>query len=131
MKLGATLYIKNTNEAVVFYQEAFGLTLGYNEKFPDGTYMHAELQKDGKTIFAISEHNNEKLVSDMHMQVANKLSPVTSLGINFTTESEVKRAYEFLMREGTAFREIGELPWSKCSADVLDKYGVYWYIYIN
>lgn len=130
MKLGATLYIKNTNEAVVFYQEAFGLTLGYNEKFSDGTYMHAELQKDGETIFAISECNNEKLVSDMHMQVANKLSPVTSLGINFTTESEVKKAYEFLMREGIAFREIGELPWSKCSADVLDKYGVYWYIYI-
>lgn len=130
MKLGATLYIKNTNEAVVFYQEAFGLTLGYNEKFPDGTYMHAELQKDGETIFAISEHNNEKLVSDMRMQVANKLSPIISLGINFNTESEVKKAYEFLMREGIAYREIGELPWSKCSADVLDKYGVYWYIYI-
>lgn len=85
MKLGATLYIKNTNEAVVFYQEAFGMTLGYNEKFLDGTYM---------------------------LQVANKLSPITSLGINLTTESEVKKAYEFLMREGTAFREIGELPWS-------------------
>lgn len=66
----------------------------------------------------------------MRMQVANKLSPVISLGINFTTESEVKKAYEFLMREGIAYREIGELPWSKCSADVLDKYGVYWYIHI-
>lgn len=62
MTLGATLYIKNTNEAVVFYQEAFGMTLGYNEKFSDGTYMHAELQKDGKTIFAVSEHNNEKVL---------------------------------------------------------------------
>lgn len=130
MELGATLYIKNTNEAAEFYQEAFGMTLGYNVKFPDGTYMHAELQKDGKTIFAISERNNEKLVSDMHMQVANKRSPITSLGINFAGESEVKKAYEFLMREGVAFREIGELPWSKCSADVLDKYGVYWYIYM-
>ena len=130
MTLSATLYIKNTNEAVVFYQEAFGMTLGYNEKFPDGTYLHAELEIDGKTIFAVSEHNNEKLVSDMHMQVANKISPIVSLGIGFATENEVKRAYEFLMREGTAFREMGELPWSKCSADVLDKFGVYWYIYI-
>lgn len=130
MTLGATLYIKNTSEAVVFYQEAFGMTLGYNEKFPDGTYMHAELQKDGKTIFAVSEHNNEKLVSDMRMQVANKISPIVSLGIGFATENEVQRAYEILMREGIAYREIGELPWSKCSADVLDKFGVYWYIYI-
>ncbi len=130
MTLGATLYIKNTNEAVEFYQEAFGLTLGYNEKFKDGTYMHAELQKDGKTIFAISEHNNEALVSDLHMQVLNKISPTTSLGINFATEKEVKKAYEFLLKEGIAYREIGELPWSKCSADVLDKYGVYWYLYM-
>ena len=50
MTLGATLYIKDTKEAVVFYQEAFGMTLGYNVKNPDGTYMHAELQKDGQTI---------------------------------------------------------------------------------
>lgn len=130
MTLGATLYIKNTNEAVVFYQEAFGMTLGYNEKFPDGTYMHAELQKDGITIFAVSEHNNEKLVSDMHLQVAKKISPIVSLGIGFATENEVKKAYDFLMKEGTVYREIGELPWSRCSADVLDKFGVYWYIYI-
>lgn len=40
MKLGATLYIKNTVEAVEFYKEAFGMTLGYNERFPDGTFMH-------------------------------------------------------------------------------------------
>lgn len=130
MTLGATLYIKNTKEAVVFYQEAFGMTLGYYEKFPDGTYMHAELQKDGITIFAVSEHNNEKLVADLHMQVTNKISPTVSLGIGFATEDEVKKAYDFLMKEGTVYREIGELPWSKCSADVLDKFGVYWYIYM-
>lgn len=41
MKLGATLYIKNTVEAVEFYKEAFGMTLGYNERFLDGTFMHA------------------------------------------------------------------------------------------
>lgn len=130
MTLNATLYIKNTNEALEFYQEAFGLTVGYSEKYPDGTYMHAELQKDGKTVFAISEHNNEKLVSDMHKQLTSKLLPVTSLAINFETESEVRRAYEFLTREGTIQTEIGEVPWSKCSADVLDKYGVFWYIWM-
>lgn len=102
MTLGATLYIKNTNEAVVFYQEAFGMTLGYNEKFPDGSYMH----------------------------VAHKISPIVSLGISFVTENEVRQAYDYLMREGIAYREIGELPWSKCSADVLDKFGVYWYLYV-
>ncbi|MDE6387573.1 MAG: hypothetical protein K2L82_07185 [Lachnospiraceae bacterium] len=33
------LYIKNTNEVVVFYQEAFGLILGYNEKSSDGKHI--------------------------------------------------------------------------------------------
>lgn len=45
MQTGMTLYINHTLAAVEFYQEAFGLSLGYNEKFPNGTYMHAELQK--------------------------------------------------------------------------------------
>lgn len=104
------------------------MTLGYNVKNPDGTYMHAELQKDGQTIFAISEHNNECLIPEMRKLAASKTCLITSLGINFATEGEVRKAYEYLMREGIAQREIGEVPWSKCSADVLDKYGVFWYI---
>lgn len=130
MKLGATLYIKNTPEAVKFYMEAFGMTLGYNEKFPDHTYMHAELQRDGQTVFAVSEHKNDDLVADMHKSASEKLMPTTSLGIGFVTEDEVKKAYEMLRQEGTVLRPIGELPWSKCSADVLDRYGVCWYLYL-
>ena len=128
MELGATLYIKNTIEAVEFYKKAFGMTLGYYDKFPDGTYIHAELQKDGKTIFAISEYKNDELISTMHELARKRLWPTMSYGINFETEAEVQKAYEILSNEGTILREIGSLPWSACSADVLDKYGVYWYI---
>ena len=53
MQTGMTLYINHTLEAVELYHEAFGLSLGYNEKFPDGTYMHAELQKNGVNVFAV------------------------------------------------------------------------------
>lgn len=55
MRLGVTLYIQNTLEAVDFYREAFGLTLGYFEKYPNGAYLHASLEKDGQEI--ISEVN--------------------------------------------------------------------------
>ncbi len=65
MKLGATLYIKNTIEGVAFYTEAFGLTLGYNEKFPDGTFMHASLLRNGQEIFAVSESRNDTFVDIM------------------------------------------------------------------
>lgn len=129
MELGITLYIKNTLEAVNFYQEAFGMSLGYNEKFPDGTYMHAELQKEGKTIFAVSEAQNDELVFTLKEMARNQVSPTTSCGISFNTEEEIRQAYAMLKEEGIVKRPLGPLPWSVCSADVLDKYGVYWYIY--
>lgn len=62
MRLGATLYLNGSAEAVAFYTEAFGLVLGYNEKNPDGTYLHAELTKDDKEIFAVSESPRHPIV---------------------------------------------------------------------
>ncbi|GIO38452.1 hypothetical protein J41TS12_33130 [Paenibacillus antibioticophila] len=128
MKLGATLYIKNTVEAVAFYTEAFELTLGYHEKFPDGTFMHAALLRDGQEIFAVSESHNDAFVDMMLASSLKASRPTMSYGINFDSEDEVKRAYEMLKKDGTVLLPLGSLPWSSCCADVVDKYGVYWYI---
>lgn len=65
MKLGATLYVKNSIEAVAFYKEAFGLTLGYHAMNSDGTFWHAELQRDGHDIFSVSEMHNDALVEHL------------------------------------------------------------------
>ena len=48
--------------------------------------------------------------------------------INFESEDEVKRAYEMLAKDGRVLLELGALPWSSCCAEVIDKFGVYWYI---
>lgn len=128
MKLGATLYIKNTVEAVAFYTEAFGLTLGYHEKFPDGTFMHAALLREGQEIFAVSESPNDAFVDVMLASSLKASRPTMSYGINFDSEDEVKRAYEMLKKDGTVLLPLGFLPRSSCCADVVDKYGVYWYI---
>lgn len=40
----------------------------------------------------------------------------------------VKRAYEILAEAGTVLLEPGALPLSNCCADIVDKYGVYWYL---
>jgi PhnB protein len=40
MSLGATLYVKNRVGAVEFYIEAFRMTLGYNVKNSDGSFLH-------------------------------------------------------------------------------------------
>lgn len=128
MKLGATLYIKNTIEAIALYTEAFGLTLGYHEKFPDGTFMHASLLRNGQEIFAVSESHNDNFVNIMLTSSLEGSRPTMSYGINFESEEEVKKAYEMLPEDGTVLLELGSLPWSFCCADVVDKYGVYWYL---
>jgi len=128
MKLGATLYIKNSNEAVELYMKAFGLTLGYYEKFPDGTFMHAALFRDGNEVFAVSESQNDAFVNIMLNSSIKESRPTMSYGLNFDSEEEVKRAYDMLSRDGIVLLPLGTLSWSSCCAEVVDKYGVYWYI---
>ena len=127
MNLGATLYVKNSVEAVQFYIEAFGMTLGYNAKNSDGLFLHAELLKGEASIFAVSENNDEEIARSM---LASK-QPTMSYGINLDNDDELHHAYKILVEGGHILRELGPLPWSPCSADIVDKYGVCWYIYVS
>jgi len=128
MKLNSTLYIKNTAEAVAFYQNAFGLTLGYHVQNPDRSMMHAELCRDGREIFAVSESSNDALVKLMLASNLKDARPTMSLGITFDSVEEVKTAYQILSLSGTVLFPLGSLPWSSCCAEVVDKYGVCWYL---
>lgn len=127
MTLGSTLYIINSVEAVAFYCDAFGMKIGYNAKYEDGTYLHAELEKDGNSIFAVSESNDE--VIRKVMLTTNK--PTISLGVNLNNNEELNHAFSILSNGGHVLRPLGELPWSPYSADLVDKYGVCWYIYVS
>jgi uncharacterized glyoxalase superfamily protein PhnB len=90
--------------------------------------MHAALLKDGEEIFAVSESRNDAFVDFMLKSTLEKSRPTMSYGINFDSEEEVKKAYDVLAEEGTVLLPLGSLPWSSCCADVIDKYGIYWYI---
>jgi PhnB protein len=127
MNLGATFYVKNSLEAVQFYIEAFGMTLGYHAYHNDGTFLHAELQKGENSIFAVSENNDDVIARSM---LAAR-QPTMSVGINFDTDAELTHAYQRLAEVGHVLRELGELPWSPCSADVVDQYGVCWYLFVS
>ena len=127
MDLGATLYIHNTLSAVDFYRNAFGMTLGYNAKHDDGTYLHAELARGGRTIFAVSENREMDIVQAM---LATR-QPTMSLGVNLDTDDELRHAFEILAAGGHVLREPGALPWTPLAADVVDKYGVCWYIFVS
>ncbi len=82
-KVTFRFHVKNTIEAVAFYTEAFGLTLGYHEKFPDGTLMHAALLRDGQELFAVSESSNDAFVDIMLTSSLEGSRPTMSYGLNF------------------------------------------------
>jgi len=127
MILGATLYLRNSCEAVDFYLKAFGMSLGYNVKNPDGTFLHAELLKGGNSIFAVGESTDEEIGQVM----LSTQWPTMSYGINFDSDDELDFAYSMLCDGGHVLRPMGSLPWTPRSADVVDKFGVYWYIYVS
>ena len=117
MNIGIGLYVKNSVEAVELYKEAFGLDLGYHVKNPDGSYFHSELYKHGKEFLSVVEAPNDN-IGEYTVQ----------LGVTFADEAEVRKAYILLSAGGTIKTPMGPLPWSPCAADVIDKFGVWWYI---
>lgn len=90
--------------------------------------MHASLLRNGQEVFAVSESHNDNFVNIMLSSSLEGSRPTMSYGINFESEEEVKKAYEMLAEDGTVLLELGALTWSSCCAEVVDKYGVYWYI---
>lgn len=103
------------------------MTLGYNVKNPDGSYLHAELLKDGNSIFAVGESADEEI---REIMLSTKC-PTMCYGINFDSDEEMSFAYSMLSDGGHVLRPMGPLPWTPLSADVVDKFGVYWYIYVS
>ena len=117
MEIGFGLYVQNSVEAVKLYQDVFGLELGYHVINPDGSFFHSELYKEGKEMLSVVEAQSQTAVEHR-----------VQLGVTLASEAEVKRAYELLSVGGTIKTPIGPLPWSPCAADVVDRFGVWWYI---
>lgn len=119
MQLRLQVYLVGSHEAVAYYRRAFGAELGYQGMNADGTFMHAEIVKDGQTILALSEAK-ARSVAGMNMQ----------FGIHFGKGNgeALKTAYEVLSEGGRVLYPLGPCPWSECMAEVIDRYGVLWYI---
>ena len=52
-----------------------------------------------------------------------------AFGAEITREFK-NNAFQVLSDGGVIIEPIGELPWSKCCATIIDKYGVCWWISI-
>jgi len=139
MKFTATIYVDDTEKsykAVELYKEAFGLSLGYNLSYedPDGMrkwglnigddyvprrgYFHADLVRDGETIFSVSAEGDSGIPRGVQFIV---------LSMKMDSEEAVKKAVSILS-EGT--KTPSDEGWNPCAAGVTDPFNVNWCIYV-
>ncbi|HAN22097.1 MAG: hypothetical protein A2Y15_03780 [Clostridiales bacterium GWF2_36_10] len=132
MRLGATLYVKNSFEAVERYKEAFGLTLGYHvihdEEEIGQHYFHASLMRGEEEIFAVSEFGN--YLEDRYLAEIPISRHNTEICLGLGSEEAVKKAFSVLSEGGMVITPLESTSWNACVAQVVDKYGIGWFICI-
>lgn len=126
MKVYAQVYVKNSLEAAKVYCKAFGADITFEIKNADGTeYEHCELSVKGEGILALSE---AKIPCDIDFVKKHKWETMTFNAFDLGSEDAVRNAFNILSEGGTVLQPIGEVPWNKCCATVIDRYGVCWWI---
>jgi PhnB protein len=116
-------YVKNSREAVATYVEAFGATLGFNVKNEDGSYYHAEIDICG-SVLAVSEANGdaENGVTGGVMQFCFQFGE--------GKEAALRRAYDVLAQDGEILFPLGPCDYSPLAADIVDRFGARWCLFI-
>ncbi len=128
MKNYTQVYVKNSIEAAELYCRAFGAEITrevMNEK--NTAYEHCELSVNGEGFLALAEASNPCDIEVVHR---NKWETMTFNVFEMGSEDAVRNAFRILSDGGVIIEPIHELPWSKCCATIIDKYGVCWWISI-
>ncbi len=128
MKIYTQVYVKNSFEAAEMYCKAFGAVISFEIKNDDKTaYAHCELSVDGEGFLALGEAANP---CDINIVQNLKWETMTFNVFEMGSEEAVYNAYHVLSNGGTVINPIHEVPWSKCCATIIDKFGVCWWIAI-
>lgn len=126
MKCYTQVYVMNSIEAVETYCRAFGAQVTFEIRNETGdAYAHCELSVNGEPILAVAEAAepyDARVIHEMKWQT------MTFNAFELGSEAAVENAFHVLKDGGVVLESIHELPWSKCCATVIDRYGVCWWI---
>ena len=128
MKNYTQVYVKNSIEAAETYCKAFGAEITFAITNEAGTaYEHCELSVNGEGFLAVAEAKNPCDIGIVHKM---KWETMTFNVFEMGSEEAVYHALEVLQDGGVVLEPIHDLPWSKCCATVIDRYGVCWWVSI-
>ena len=128
-RIGSHVYVKGSVEAVELYKEVFGLQMKGDPILDSaGNIWHCNLLKDGEEYISVSE---DKYLPQMLIKdYPEETRPVMLFGVEFESEDDLKRAFELLSKGGNPCAGLKTEPWSKLSCDIIDKFGVFWYLIV-
>ena len=128
MKNYTQVYVNDSLEAAQMYCDAFGAEITQSFYNEDHTaYEHCVLSVNGEGFLALAEASNPCDVQLVHQ---HKWETMTFNVFEMGSEEVVHHAFDVLSQGGVVIEPIHELPWSKCCATIIDKYGVCWWISI-
>ena len=123
------VYVKGSLEAVELYKESFGLEMKDRPTLDgDGNIWHCTLLKNGEEYITVSE--DMYLPEALIKEYPSETRPVMLFGVEFENENDLKKAFGLLAKDGNPCAGLKAEPWSKLSCDVIDKFGVFWYLLV-
>ena len=129
-KIKSHVYVKGSKEAVALYKEAFNLDEKEGERIldNDGCIWHCVLMRNGEEYISVSE--DKYLPDELVKNYPNDTKPLILFKVEFENENDLRRAFNLLSNDGNPCAGLKTEPWSTISCDVIDKFGVFWYLIV-
>ncbi len=119
-------YVTGSDKAIAFYQKAFNAPVVASYPNSDGTFMHAELNINGQ-IVALAERNSEFAIKG-EASAGNTMQFCLQYGDG--NEDMVRKAYDVLKEDAEILMPLAPCSYSSLMADLIDRYGIRWCIFI-
>ncbi len=121
------IYVKGSDEAFEFYKKAFDASIGFQDIDENGKVIHRELDVGGQAI-AVGEALDTARAGGNRRVTGNTMQFCIQFGEG--QEDKVRKAYETLFDGAEIITPFGELFFSPCGVELVDKYGVWWCLFV-
>lgn len=121
------IYVKGSDDAFEFYKKAFDANIGFQDIDEKGIVIHKELDVCGQAI-AVGEAHDTSRAGGIKRLTGNTMQFCIQFGEG--QEDKVRKAYETLLDGCEIITPFGELFFSPCGVELIDKYGVWWCLFV-
>ncbi|HOV27303.1 MAG TPA: hypothetical protein PK566_13235 [Pseudobacteroides sp.] len=126
MKISPQVYVRGSIEAVEMYCRAFGAEISFQIKDSENkAYQHCELSINGQLFMAVSEAPD---ICDVSKKLVWQTMAFNVFDMG--SEEAVRNAYDILREGGTVIDPLGPCDWNPFCSNLIDKFGVFWWIAI-